>query len=82
MKDIYNISCMYMHIYLLFDLDCTQEQGRDFESKEDKPPSSGEASECVNNTLKLRQNGHQFADDFFKCIFLNENAWILIKISL
>ena len=29
------------------------------------------------NTLRLRQNGHHFPDD----IFLNENAWILIKIS-
>ena len=34
------------------------------------------------NTLKPRQNGRHFADDIFKCIFLNENAWILIKISL
>ena len=34
------------------------------------------------NTLRLRQNGRQFADDIFKCIFLNENVWILIKISL
>ena len=23
-----------------------------------------------------------FADDIFKCIFLNENVWILIEISL
>ena len=30
--------------------------------------------------LSLRQNGHQFADDIFKCIFLNENVWIVIKI--
>ena len=29
-----------------------------------------------------RQNGRLFADDIFKCIFLNENVWILIKISL
>ena len=34
------------------------------------------------NTLRPRQNGHHFADDIFKCIFLNENVWILIKISL
>ena len=33
------------------------------------------------NTLRPRQNGH-FADDVFKCIFLNENASIAIKISL
>ena len=34
------------------------------------------------NTLKPRQNGRHFADDIFNCIFLNENVWILIKISL
>ena len=34
------------------------------------------------NTLRPRQNGRHFPDDIFKCIFLNENAWISIKISL
>ena len=34
------------------------------------------------NSLKPRQNGRHFADDIFKCIFLNEDVWILIKISL
>ena len=34
------------------------------------------------NTLRLRQNGHHFADDIFKWIFLNEDVWIPIKISL
>ena len=27
-------------------------------------------------------NGRHFADDIFKCIFLNENVWISLKISL
>ena len=35
----------------------------------------------VLNTLRPRQNGRHFID-IFKCIFLNENVWILIKISL
>ena len=34
------------------------------------------------NTLRLRQNGRHFADDIFKCIFLNENVWISAKMSL
>ena len=34
------------------------------------------------NTFRPRQNGHRFADDNFKRIFLNENVRILIKISL
>ena len=36
---------------------------------------------CVN-TLRLRQNGRHFADDTFKCIFLNENVWNSFKTSL
>ena len=34
------------------------------------------------NTLRPRQNGRHFADDIFKCIFLNENAWISLEISV
>ena len=37
---------------------------------------------CWLNTLRPRQNGRHFADDIFKCIFLNENVWIPIEISL
>ena len=36
----------------------------------------------VLNTLRPRQNGCHFADGIFRCIFLNENVWILLKISL
>ena len=32
--------------------------------------------------IEAETNGHHFADDIFKCIFLNENVWIPIKISL
>ena len=34
------------------------------------------------NTLRPRQNGRHFPDDIFKCISLNENVWISIKMSL
>ena len=34
------------------------------------------------STLRPRQNGRRFADDTFRCTFLNENVRILIKISL
>ena len=34
------------------------------------------------NTLRPRQNGLYFSDDIFECIFLNENAWISIKILI
>ena len=36
----------------------------------------------IFNTLRLRQNGRNFPDNIFKCISLNENVWILIKIVL
>ena len=34
------------------------------------------------NTLRPRQNGRHFADDICKCIFVNENVWIPIIMSL
>ena len=34
------------------------------------------------NTLRPRQNGRHFTDDVFKCVFVNENARILLKISV
>ena len=34
------------------------------------------------NTLMPRQNGRHLADNIFRCIFLNENIWISIKVSL
>ena len=34
------------------------------------------------NTLRPRQHGRHFADDILKRIFLNENVWIPIEISL
>ena len=36
----------------------------------------------IFNSLRPRQNGRLFADDVFKRIFLNENVWISLKISL
>ena len=34
------------------------------------------------NSLRPRRNRRHFADDIFKCIALNENVWIALKISL
>ena len=44
-------------------------------------PTNALAPDSVN-TLRPRQDGRHFADDIFKCIFLNENVWIPIKIWL
>ena len=43
---------------------------------------SGSVIHAIINTLRPKQNGRHFAEDIFKLIFLNENEWILIKISL
>ena len=42
----------------------------------------GTSYHAIVNTLRPRQNGRHFADDMFKCIFVNENFWIPIEISL
>ena len=34
------------------------------------------------DTLRLRQDGWHFPDNIFKCMFLNENVQILIRVSL
>ena len=34
------------------------------------------------NNIEAETNGRHLADNIFKCIFLNENVWIPIKISL
>ena len=34
------------------------------------------------NTLRPIQNFRYFTDNIFKCVLLNENVWILLKISL
>ena len=36
---------------------------------------------CLN-TLRPRKRGRHFADGIFKCMFVNDNVWIPIKISL
>ena len=53
----------------------------------DRKYSLEKALHCVKvyigfNTLRPRQSGRHFPDAIFKCIFLNENGWISIKISL
>ena len=47
-------------------------------------PSSHYQDDCVStlNSLRPRLNRRPFADDIFKCIFLNENEWISPRISL
>ena len=44
--------------------------------------SVSEIVTCFINALRPRQNECHFADDIFKCILLNENVWIPIKISM
>ena len=35
----------------------------------------------IFNTSRPRQNGRDFVDNIFKCIFLNENVWISLNIT-
>ena len=44
--------------------------------------SDSPSTRYLLNTLRPRQNGRRFADDTFKCNFLNENVRISIEISL
>ena len=46
------------------------------------PLSYGISSVRKFNTFRPRINDRHFPDGIFKCIFLNENVWISLKISL
>ena len=46
------------------------------------PPDTPTSDVSMFKTLRLRQDGRRFANNIFKCIFLNKNFWILNKISL
>ena len=51
-------------------------------SQEIIPQNKNKNMDGRSNTLRPRQNGRHFPDHIFKWIFLNENVWISIKISL
>ena len=51
-------------------------------SRRIKTSATWAVTTCPFNTLRPRQNGCHFADDIFSCIFVNENIWVPIKISL
>ena len=46
------------------------------------PSLSTNTSSLVINTWEFEQNGQHFADVNFKCVFLNDNQYIFIQISL
>ena len=45
-------------------------------------PFSMHSPLTIVNTLRPSLNGRHFPYDIFKCIFVNENVWISIKIAL
>ena len=47
-----------------------------------RDPDSGIYLLCLLNTLRQRRYRQHFADDIFKHIFVNENIWISIKVTL
>ena len=54
----------------------------DFEQRRNTSYHALTAIGVFFNTLSPTQNGRHFPDDIFKCIFVNENVQISIKISL
>ena len=66
--------CIYTGVNLSITTDVTAFYGSD--------SSAGSLFDDLINTLRQRQDGHHFPDDIFKWIFLNENVWMSINISL
>ena len=46
------------------------------------PPSIFDQCDLTFKLISPGQNGRHFADDIFRCIFVNEKVCILMKISL
>ena len=63
------MSCLYAEMVQVLEILHHQEQGP-------------EAPEIIEYASRPGQNGRHLADNIFRCIFLNENICILIKISL
>ena len=51
-------------------------------TKSSKATGTSDSNSFVFDTLRNRLNGHYCADNILKCIFMNENRWNFIKISL
>ena len=68
--------CVQCH-YVLWSLDDDVWHGLDIKNVIATLPIGADL-----NTLRPRQNGRHFPDDIFKCVILNENVWISIKIAL
>ena len=78
----YDKCCLGVFIFQLPECDWMHSSVRQFVLSRKLRRRKTDGS-CVHiNTLRPRQNGRHFADDIFKCIFLNENVWISIGISL
>ena len=83
MIDIWWVTSLSVSIAGEEELGSSEESGKDWDELEEE----AKRGECLDtglaiDTLRLRQNGRRFPDDIFKCIFLNENVWITIRISL
>ena len=73
-----------IHCNLYLDQPITIYDARQFAGNAPFPTDSPTATRlglCVNS-LRPRQNGCHFADDIFKCIFLNEYVRSSIKMSM
>ena len=71
----------YIRVFCLFQV--TEDLDRCKQDMEERGTSMTDGGERERvNSLRQRQNGRHFTDDIFKCIFLNENIWTSLKISL
>ena len=70
------------HIYVLVTVLNPTRLSYNLRNCDQTPAACGNRKTILFNTLRPRQNGRHFPDDIFRCIFLTENVWISLKISL
>ena len=85
---VYYYNSWVFHIPMKISISHSYDAKRDTLSKMGIRPSISKSLQPATfqcqgiNTLRPRQNGRHFPDDIFKCIFLDANVWISVKISL
>ena len=78
---IHNPQSYFTAIWAVIRLPCSEALPCPAVKQPDKKTYDNQSHRSIT-TLRPKRNGCHFADNIFKCIFLNENVLILFKISL
>ena len=82
LSSLLNFSLFTKHIFHLLSPNTSPEQSAKLQIQRKTTFTTNYSGSDFLNSSPPGQNGRYFADDIFRCIFMNESFCILIKISL